>query len=565
MSERVTLLHKLTQGEASPARRPRWWSSLLKRGFDLWVSISGLVVLWPVFLLIAVRIKANLPGPVFYKGSRSGKGGKFFNILKFRTMYEQPESYNGPRVTAKDDTRVTRFGRFLRDTKLNELPQLWNVLVGEMSLVGPRPEDPQIARGWPKPAYQEVLSVRPGITSPASVLYRNEESLLNAGQAMDTYLEAILPGKLRLDQLYVRHRSFLLDLDVLFWTFLILLPRLGAYAPPEESLFWGPLSRLVRRYVSWFMIDVLVTLTAIGLTGLFWRSFGPINIGWAVAIGVGLGFSLLFSLVGAVIGVNRITWSTATALDAIDLLPAVVVATLAALGLNQLLGAHPLIPVGMVLMAAALAFMGYVVARYRVRLIGGIASRWLAFRGGALAARERVLIVGSGDAGQFVSWMLHNGREGAAFHVAGFVDDDLYKQNTRIRGVQVLGRRAEIPQLVRQYDIGIIVFAIHNISTAERSQVLELCADTPARVVMVPDILGALNGMTPRGEAVQDSGVETTPEEKPLACQYCLARVSSAQMDAWLAELTTIAGAGDTAALQARIHHLRRQLRVADG
>lgn len=142
MAERVTLLHKLTQVEASPACRPRWWSRLLKRGFDLWVSIAGLVVLWPVFLLIAVRIKADSPGPVFYKGSRSGKGGKFFNILKFRTMYEQPGSYNGSRLTAKDDTRVTRFGRFLRDTKLNELPQLWNVLVGEMSLVGPRPEDP---------------------------------------------------------------------------------------------------------------------------------------------------------------------------------------------------------------------------------------------------------------------------------------------------------------------------------------------------------------------------------------------------------------------------------------
>jgi FlaA1/EpsC-like NDP-sugar epimerase len=219
----------------------------------------------------------------------------------------------------------------------------------------------------------------------------------------------------------------------------------------------------------------------------------------------------------------------------------------------------------MVLMAAALAFMGYVVARYRVRLIAGIASRWLAFRGGALAARERVLIMGGGDAGQFVSWMLHNGREGAAFHMVGFVDDDLYKQNTRIRGVQVLGRRAEIPQLVRQYDIGIIVFTIHNISTAERRQVLDICADTPARVVMVPDILGALNGMTPPGEAVQDSGVETTPEEKPLACQHCLARVSPEQVDDWLAELTTIAGAGNTTAPQARIHHLRRHLRVADG
>ncbi len=97
-------------------------------------------------------------------------GGKGFGILKFRTMYERAESYAGPRVTGKQDRRITPLGQWLRNTKLNELPQLWNVLIGEMSLVGPRPEDPEIVKTWPADARKEILSVRPGITSPASIL-----------------------------------------------------------------------------------------------------------------------------------------------------------------------------------------------------------------------------------------------------------------------------------------------------------------------------------------------------------------------------------------------------------
>ena len=196
-------------------------------------------------------------------------------------MYERPASYAGPRLTAKDDPRVTPIGRWLRDTKLNELPQFWNVLKGEMSLVGPRPEDPEIAESWSPEVREELIKVRPGITSPASVLYRDEETMLQGGQLMENYLGAIMPSKHRLDQLYVRHRSFLLDLDSLLWTFLVLLPKVGASPPPENRLFLGPMTRLIRRYVSWFAIDTAVTLAAIAAVGLFWRTLGPIERGLA--------------------------------------------------------------------------------------------------------------------------------------------------------------------------------------------------------------------------------------------------------------------------------------------
>ena len=215
----------------------------LKRLIDGLVSGLLLLFLSPLFLYLAWRIKRDSPGPVFYRGLRTGKAGKEFNILKLRTMYEIPESYQGTQITAQDDPRITRVGRRLRDTKLNELPQLWNVFKGEMSLVGPRPEVPLIVEDWPEDARNEILSVRPGITSPASVLYYDEENRLSFGQVMQIYLDDVLPSKLRLDQLYIRYRSFLGDLDILFYTLLVLLPRFNKSSPPEENLLVGAYQR----------------------------------------------------------------------------------------------------------------------------------------------------------------------------------------------------------------------------------------------------------------------------------------------------------------------------------
>ena len=150
-------------------------NNFAKRTFDIIIALIGLIVLLPFWAIIAILIKRDTPGPIFYRGPRVGKDGNIFKILKFRTMFEHPESYSGPRVTSKEDNRITPFGHWLRNTKINEFPQLWNVLVGDMSLVGPRPEDPELVKTWPEDARQEILSVRPGITCPASVLYHDEE------------------------------------------------------------------------------------------------------------------------------------------------------------------------------------------------------------------------------------------------------------------------------------------------------------------------------------------------------------------------------------------------------
>jgi lipopolysaccharide/colanic/teichoic acid biosynthesis glycosyltransferase len=525
-------------------RVPRWGDAF-KRLFDIAFAATGLILASPLIGWVALLIKRDSPGPVFYRGARSGRWGKTFHILKFRTMYERPESHLGPRVTARDDPRVTCLGRRLRDTKLNELPQLWNVLIGEMSLVGPRPEDPQIVGDWPEEIRREVLSVRPGITSPASVMFRNEEGLLSSGKVMHTYLNAILPSKLRLDQLYVRHHSFLLDLDTLFWTSLVLLPRLGGYATREERLFVGPLSKLIRRYISWFLFDTLVTFIAIGLMGVIWRSFGPLNVGWTKAILVGIGFSLLFSLTGAFLGVNRIVWSRASLGDAYDLLPAFLVGTAAALGIDLILRRPTLIPLGMVVASAALAFVGFIVVRYRSRLLSGIMYR---LRRGTWGVRERVLVVGGGEAGQFLAWWLKNGRSADAFHIVGCVDDDLYKQDTRIYGMNVLGRRMDIPRLISKYDVGIIIFAIHNISEQERQQVLDICSSTKAQIVTMPDFLADLRAV-----------VNGDGHKMDVICQSN-STASNKQVYTWLDDLEQAAVSGNVELVKEKIRAIRASM-----
>ena len=538
-----------------------------KRLMDLMAAALGLILLAPFLAALAWIIRRDSPGPAFYRSPRLGRGGRPFQMLKFRTMHERPESYAGPRVTAQDDPRVTSLGRWLRDTKLNELPQLWNVLKGEMSLVGPRPEDPEIAADWPAAVRQEVLSVRPGITSPASVVYRDEENLLHNGSVMKSYLDEILPSKLRLDQLYVRHRSLWGDLDVLIWTLLALAPRIERAAPPEVELFVGPVYRLMRRYVSWFSIDMLVTFVAIGLAGLTWRSFGPLDVGWLRAVGVAFGFAMLFSLTSAALGANRVSWSKATAEDALDLLPATAFATLIALLLNNLVHTlnpdgsqailwttKPLFPIGLILFAAILAFTGFVGVRYRQRLFTGMARRWMTWRGQTAAARDRVLIVGSGQTGQFAIWMLSNNRYSATLQVVGLVDDDLFKQGARIRGLQVLGQCGDIPTLVRRLDVGLIIFAIHNISATERRRLLNICQNSGARIVVFPDIQAAME------KALRNGDHSHEPLEESLPCWFCLEQNEPADVHDRFERLECLASKGDLAGVQAEVRSLREAI-----
>lgn len=185
----------------------------MTRAFDLPVSLLGLIVTSPVVLGAAIAVKLDSPGPVFYNGSRVGRDGRPFRIHKLRTMRAAP----GPSITASDDPRITRVGRFLRRTKIDELPQLLNVVKGEMSLVGPRPEDPEYVALY-TPEQRRLLSVRPGITGPAALEFADEEALLSGGDGKKRYVEQVMPRKLALELAYADRATFASDLGILVRT-----------------------------------------------------------------------------------------------------------------------------------------------------------------------------------------------------------------------------------------------------------------------------------------------------------------------------------------------------------
>lgn len=193
---------------------PRWMEVVL--------AATGLVFLAPLMALIAVAIVIDDPGPVLFRQERVGQGGDLFRILKFRTMIARAETL-GPKLTVGGrDPRVTRVGYWLRRCKLDELPQLWNVLVGDMKFVGPRPEVPEYVRLWDEVQRAALLSVPPGITDPASIAFRDEDELLadamDAGEAERRYVEEILPKKLGMNVEYLEGRTATRDLGVIAQT-----------------------------------------------------------------------------------------------------------------------------------------------------------------------------------------------------------------------------------------------------------------------------------------------------------------------------------------------------------
>jgi lipopolysaccharide/colanic/teichoic acid biosynthesis glycosyltransferase len=195
--------------------------SVIRRLFDVLLAAVLLVLAVPLFLLVIAGIVVESSGPVLYRSRRVGRDGVEFDMLKFRKMRH---GATGPPLTAADDDRFTRIGVILSRTKLDELPQLWNVLRGDMGLVGPRPESPVFVQACPD-LFDEVLTCRPGITGPSQLAFAKEAQILARPELEGRYLERLLPAKLEIDLLYVRGRSLVTDLRILAWTCAALLLR----------------------------------------------------------------------------------------------------------------------------------------------------------------------------------------------------------------------------------------------------------------------------------------------------------------------------------------------------
>jgi FlaA1/EpsC-like NDP-sugar epimerase/lipopolysaccharide/colanic/teichoic acid biosynthesis glycosyltransferase len=433
---------------------------MIKRAFDICASTPGLLITWPLLMIISVLIKLDSRGPVIFSQVRVGKGFHPFRMYKFRTMVEDAPGQGLP-LTVGQDVRVTRVGRILRKFKLDELPQLVNVLVGDMSLVGPRPEVPRYVEPL-RSDFSEILVVRPGITDLASLKYIDEASLLAcSSNPEEEYRNKVLPEKLRLAKLYVRHVSFRLDLAIIVQTLLRIvnlpavvceLPELKATPQLPSASPWVRVSSLIikwRRLII-VMLDVAMIVLANYLAFVL-RFDGNIP-----SEEIGKFQQTVFWLVGirgvafAVFGLNEGRRRYTSIWDLQNIVGGVLTSTIMfyglvywALGIND----YP----RTVFVIDGVLLVGFLAG---VRLPSRIFREKVIYR-----KKKKVLVVGAGDAGERVVREMKTRSEYRRQPI-GFVDDQVALLNQRIHGVRVLGTLGDLPELVKEHKPEEVVIAV---------------------------------------------------------------------------------------------------------
>ena len=465
---------------------------MLKRSLDFTAAALGLLLLSPLLLGVALLIRLDSRGPVFFRQVRVGRYGHPFRIFKFRTMSHAPASAGapGPQLTVAGDARVTRVGALLRRTKIDELPQLIDVLRGTMSLVGPRPEVPHYVQHYPPESRERVLSVRPGITDFASLRYRNENALLaRASDPEREYVDVILPSKLRYALDYVDNASVAGDLRVLGLTlrtvFVPSLPVPRSFIAMTDSKLWSRLDRGMsslhpQRRLFAGATDAATVLVCWHITYLFRLGFERYQPGrpWyddyvsfaAVAV-----YVACLALTGAQRGIwrffgfddlKRIT--VACVLAGMVTAVGVLMAQLTGVARAVLL-LHPLFCIAALGITRMVYRMVWEHARSRANGLEG--------------EPRRAIVLGAGEAARRLVAGIHM-RDG--WTVLALLDDDPAKQGERVGGIPVLGRLADLALPHISADATHVIVAMPGASPEQRAQAISLARHVGLLVLTVP-------------------------------------------------------------------------------
>ncbi|MGO9119735.1 MAG: sugar transferase [Desulfomonilaceae bacterium] len=421
---------------------------MAKRAFDIIVSLIGLIIASPLMCAIALLIKLESRGPIFYSCVRAGKGNSLFGMLKFRTMVDNADNIDC-KLCGSDDVRVTRLGSFLRRTKLNELPQLFNVLIGQMSMVGPRPEDPKFLKYYPE-QWQIVLSVQPGIAGPNQILNRNEEDAFVASEDPERlYVEQILPDKLDRDIDYVRSHS-------LFGDFMVLAT--AAYHTLFKGFtFHDLLSR--RRTIQLIFYDTVLSLLAYAAAN--WVRFETLPLQPYIINNFAI-IVLANPFVFFTMGVYKTNIRFFSVPDFIQLLRAVSVAGIVLVGMSYFLmfgSGH-----SRAVFAAYPVFLA--IAMTGARLVARLLRERKELQTTNNGDKVRVLIYGAGRLG---TETLRRVYFQSAVEIVGFVDDNEELKGQTVLGAKILGSGRDLEFLKSLYDIKQVIIAFHssNGGTAE--------------------------------------------------------------------------------------------------
>jgi FlaA1/EpsC-like NDP-sugar epimerase/lipopolysaccharide/colanic/teichoic acid biosynthesis glycosyltransferase len=423
---------------------------MTKRVCDVMIALLGLLVSWPVWLVAGVLIKLDSSGPIFFRQTRIGRGLRPFGIYKFRTMV-QDAATKGSSITIGEDTRVTRVGRVLRKTKLDELPQLLNILIGDMSVVGPRPEVPRYVELF-RSEFSEILSVRPGLTDLASLKYIDEATILRQAPHPEAeYRRTILPEKINLAKLYVRHASLMLDLAIIVQTSLrlfgipLVVCELPGLQPAVDGTSFNYGKHLKARLLKWRR--PLIVLLDIGLIILanysaFWLRFdGAIpdveqarilqTMPWLIAIRIAA--FIVFRL-------NEGLWRYVSIWDLQNIVSGVITGTIIFYGAVRWGMAMPEYPRSVFIIDSIL-LIGLVTG---IRLPCRLLREQVIYR-----YKTKVLIVGAGDTGERIVREMRT-RSSYRYQPIGFVDDKASLRDQRIHGVKVLGTLKDIAKIIAE-------------------------------------------------------------------------------------------------------------------
>ncbi len=434
---------------------------ITNRFFDIFISLVGLLLLLLMLPWIALLIKLDSRGPVFFLCDRVGRGGKIFKMYKFRTMYQTPLPLGGS-VSPKGDPRVTPVGRFLRRVKLNEFPQFINVLKGDMTLIGPRPEAPDLAARYPASA-EKIFSVKPGLAGPNQILGRNEEELYPPGEdPIKYYIEHILPRKLPLDLEYIDDPSFIKNLKYLFLSVKVTIS--GAVRRQH----------LVDNASQLFLMLADVALCMLALTlahylryddfskPILYQSFVRV-LPWALLIRIPI--FIYFGFYHTLI--RHLSFY-----DIKVIFKGVTVSSLVLVAFFFLSRLETIVEYGRGVFLIDWFCLINLLAGYRI-LLKKLFHHYKGETNGQEQQR-RVLIWGAGDGGDLCLRYLQKEKENS-YEIIGFIDDDPKKRSYRLNGVKVLGNRDHVKILVQLYKIQEIFVAMPSAEVYEITKALEIC------------------------------------------------------------------------------------------
>lgn len=439
---------------------------MIKRLFDIMASLLALVVLSPLILIVAALIRLDSSGPVIFRQRRVGKGGKPFNIYKFRTMIEDASKL-GPSITAKEDPRITQIGRILRHLKLDEIPQFWNVLKGDMSLVGPRPEVPHLTAYFPQEA-QKIFSVKPGIFGTSQLSNIDEANMM--AEEPDTekfYIEKILPEKIKNDLAYIHNRNPFKDLKILLGSSTALLVNSLKLRYVLES----------PRRILFLFVDLCFAVLSVW-AGFLLRFEGAIPVEEQIIFYSMIPFiTLLRAPCFITFGLYQTLWQYLGVQELVAIIKAATAGSL-------------LLPFVLFLLQAEQPPRSVLVIDWflLIMMLGGFriffkltADR---LRHTKLDKKRNVLIVGAEDAGEMLV-REYIKRPNLGYWPVGFVDDHPEKIGLRIHGIKVIGKIFQISQISKLKKVDEVVIALSEASPEKIKIITKQCRDLkiPCRII----------------------------------------------------------------------------------